>query len=57
MPQSIKSKLVPFDDEETENIAQPSLDGRPISRHKSPPKAVGLDLPPRPGTPPDYGDP
>jgi hypothetical protein len=53
MPQSIKSKLIPVEDEEAETIAGPSVDGRPISRHKSPPKSVGLDLPPCPGTPPE----
>ena len=42
---------------ESENQAPTEgVDGRPISRHLSPPNAVGLELPPQPMTPPDYSN-
>ena len=56
-PKSIKTRLHDLDQDLDfeEKLPMPSNeeDSRPISRHKTPPKAVGLELPPWPVTPPD----
>jgi hypothetical protein len=56
-PKSIKTRLLSLDQDIPEEEKPPMRsigdEVRPPSRHKTPPKATGLELPPWPVTPPE----